>query len=274
MSDQHQWHRELWDALVDAFPSYDSLSQMVLFGGLSQSPEAITGNGDLGARAFALIQWALAHNRETDLLTAALEFNSSNLRLKAIASRHHACFWVGTRLLLVSPSTYPSFAKITTALFRFLQRLPFPVSAYTYGKEWIVVGGLDKTHVLAPFQWITHSDSEIRRVAPRWSGSQPPANLRITPGSDWFVLLKRDNDPNWPQYLFGIAADHQPLLDKLYMGPKALDMLLNRHYLVPADSTAQRRSYQYEYVFSDRWGLLTVPGGIFCQSDKAVLEDL
>lgn len=80
-----QW-QQFTEALVDAFPSYPRLSQMVQFR-LERNLAAISGDSSLTNVAFTLIQQLKAEGQLTKLIQAARESNPSNPKLLAFAQQ-------------------------------------------------------------------------------------------------------------------------------------------------------------------------------------------
>lgn len=78
--------KDLYDALLDAYPSRSALAQMVRFG-LGENLDAITSSGSLASTAFELIQWAEARSQLDALLAAARAANEGNPRLRAFVER-------------------------------------------------------------------------------------------------------------------------------------------------------------------------------------------
>ena len=73
---------KLFEALLKAYPTYDDLSELVLFQ-LDESLEAIAGSGRLRTVVLKLINWAKARGKKLDLLImGAYEKNPDNLELK------------------------------------------------------------------------------------------------------------------------------------------------------------------------------------------------
>jgi len=72
--------RQLMNALLDAFPDYDALQQMVRFG-LNENLDSIVSRGNLTTVAFELIKWAMAKGRLEELLVATIAENPQNLKL-------------------------------------------------------------------------------------------------------------------------------------------------------------------------------------------------
>jgi len=83
MSLSGQQRKQLQFALIDAFPTTAALEQMLTFG-LDKKLRAILGEGSLQDIVFKLIQIAEAEGWIEDLVRKAHEYNSGNLRLKAI----------------------------------------------------------------------------------------------------------------------------------------------------------------------------------------------
>src|SRR5689334_16893920 len=73
----------LQDALLDAFPSWNALEQLVEFE-LSESLERVAGKGRLEDVAFELIKWARARSRLDELLAGAMRRNPSNDELRSL----------------------------------------------------------------------------------------------------------------------------------------------------------------------------------------------
>ena len=78
---------ELQQALLDAFRRPEDLAQVVTFG-LDQNLFAITPDGTLEERVFALVEWAEAHGRLPDLVQAARTQNPGNPALADFATRY------------------------------------------------------------------------------------------------------------------------------------------------------------------------------------------
>jgi formylglycine-generating enzyme required for sulfatase activity len=79
-----QRRKKLQEALIDAFPSFASLEQMLLHG-LDKNLRAIAGEGSLRDVVFRLIQTAHSQGWIEDLIRAAREDNPGNQQLKDIA---------------------------------------------------------------------------------------------------------------------------------------------------------------------------------------------
>ncbi|MDJ0772840.1 MAG: effector-associated domain EAD1-containing protein [Mastigocoleus sp. MO_167.B18] len=78
--------QEFRDALVNAFPSYSSLEQMVSFE-FNENLESIAGNGEINNVAFNLIKWAEKKERLEELIRGACEENPGNTQLKDFIQR-------------------------------------------------------------------------------------------------------------------------------------------------------------------------------------------
>ncbi len=72
----HAFH----EALVNAYTD-ETMAQMVTFQ-LDENFAEIAGGSNLGARAFNLIAWAQRNGRLPDLISAAIEFNPGNAKLR------------------------------------------------------------------------------------------------------------------------------------------------------------------------------------------------
>ena len=82
-----QQSKTLFDALLDAFPSFAVLERMVRFG-LNENLHAVAGVGDLNDIVFRLLAWAQAQGRLTDLVTEASKANPGNSKLQAWVQNH------------------------------------------------------------------------------------------------------------------------------------------------------------------------------------------
>src|SRR5438034_4441879 len=76
--------KQLRDALISAFPTYEPLDEMVRIG-LNENLSAVAGEGNLREVVFALIRWAEAQGRITELVVAANEENPGNAALKEVS---------------------------------------------------------------------------------------------------------------------------------------------------------------------------------------------
>ena len=94
--------RELVAALVDAFPTYADLEQMVSFG-LDEGLQGIAGPGNAQTVAFSLVRWAEARGRLGDLVEAARAANPGNLPLRTFATGT----WVSVSPAAATPSAAP-----------------------------------------------------------------------------------------------------------------------------------------------------------------------
>ena len=79
--------KQLLDALVSAFPTTSSLSQMVSVE-LNQNLAAIAGGGSLIDAVFNLIQWAEARGQLDQLIDGALDANGANPDLANFVSQY------------------------------------------------------------------------------------------------------------------------------------------------------------------------------------------
>jgi len=77
---------QIVDALLSAFPTRADLAMLVTIE-LDAHLDAITTAPNLRADLFALVQWAIAHNRLNDLLAGARRQNPGNARLRALPAR-------------------------------------------------------------------------------------------------------------------------------------------------------------------------------------------
>lgn len=77
--------KALHQALVDAFPSYDSMAQMVELE-LGENLNALAGGTSTTQAAFDLIVWAEARGHVRALVEAALAANGGNAPLQAVAA--------------------------------------------------------------------------------------------------------------------------------------------------------------------------------------------
>jgi len=76
--------KELRDALLDAFPTFDDLQAMVSFA-LNEDLEPIAGSKNLKTVVFKLIQFANARDKKLErLIMGAYAENPDNLQLKAM----------------------------------------------------------------------------------------------------------------------------------------------------------------------------------------------
>ena len=76
--------RQLFDALLSAFPTTAALERMVTFG-LNENLERITTGSSLGDMVLSLMTWAQAQGRMEDLVRAAREDNPGSPDLRAFA---------------------------------------------------------------------------------------------------------------------------------------------------------------------------------------------
>jgi Effector-associated domain 1 len=79
-------HKELCDALLDAFRSIDEMKQLVRVG-IDKNLEALAGSGDLNTIVFRLIEQTESHGLTNKLITAARESRPGNSKLRAFAER-------------------------------------------------------------------------------------------------------------------------------------------------------------------------------------------
>lgn len=77
-----QQYKQLLDALVSAYPTRNTLAQMIFFE-LGENLDTIVGSGSLVDTTFDLIKWAEARGRLDDLIRGAARTNSGNSDLKA-----------------------------------------------------------------------------------------------------------------------------------------------------------------------------------------------
>jgi hypothetical protein len=80
-------HRELTAALLDAFPSNESLSPVIRDLG-QRSAQVLPQRANLSDCFDALISWAESHDRVVDLVVAAREQNRTNVKLQQFAQRY------------------------------------------------------------------------------------------------------------------------------------------------------------------------------------------
>jgi hypothetical protein len=80
-----QQRKQLYNALLSAFPARSDLARMIGFG-LNENLDAIAGGTSLSDTVFNLIQWATAQGRLEDLINAALSDNPGNPALKTFAA--------------------------------------------------------------------------------------------------------------------------------------------------------------------------------------------
>ncbi len=76
--------KRCYDLLLIAFPSYPELERIVFFGLGERLPEIIVPT-NLRDTAFELLKWTRAHDRDDELVTAAVEANTSHQALRAFA---------------------------------------------------------------------------------------------------------------------------------------------------------------------------------------------
>jgi hypothetical protein len=74
--------KRLQDALLDAFPSWNDLAQMVRFG-LGERLEQLVARDSLSSAVFALIEWAESRGQLDVLIASARSANPGNPRLQA-----------------------------------------------------------------------------------------------------------------------------------------------------------------------------------------------
>src|SRR5437016_5595001 len=77
--------RQLYDALLAAYPSPDMLKIMVSFG-LDQNLASIVPSTSLEGMVFDLIEWARQQGRLAELLQAAQQRNADNPLLRAFCA--------------------------------------------------------------------------------------------------------------------------------------------------------------------------------------------
>jgi hypothetical protein len=77
--------KQLYDALLSAFPTASDLGRMVTFG-LNENLARITTGSSLGDMVLSLMTWAQAQGRMEDLVRAALADNPGNAALQAFAT--------------------------------------------------------------------------------------------------------------------------------------------------------------------------------------------
>jgi effector-associated domain 1 (EAD1)-containing protein len=76
--------KQLYDALLSAFPTPTDLARMVAFG-LNTNLAQISTGSNLGDMALSLMTWAQAQGRMEDLVRAARQDNPGNAALQAFA---------------------------------------------------------------------------------------------------------------------------------------------------------------------------------------------
>jgi hypothetical protein len=76
--------KQLYDALLSAFPTASDLGRMVTFG-LNENLARITTGSSLGDMVLSLMTWAQAQGRMEDLVKAALADTPGNAALQAFA---------------------------------------------------------------------------------------------------------------------------------------------------------------------------------------------
>jgi hypothetical protein len=76
--------KQLYDALLSAFPTPTDLARMVAFG-LNENLAQISTGSNLGEMALSLMTWAQAQGRMEDLVRAARQDNPGNAALQAFA---------------------------------------------------------------------------------------------------------------------------------------------------------------------------------------------
>src|ERR1043165_3880195 len=81
--------RQLHEALLSAFLSRAALAKMVRFG-LDERLSDIADEPSLRATVFTLIEWAEAHGKLAQLLSAAVDSNPGNPDLRAVALQLNA----------------------------------------------------------------------------------------------------------------------------------------------------------------------------------------
>lgn len=86
MSGEQQ--RQLYEALLSAFPDAGSLRRMVQFG-LDQNLDVIADTSKLSDAVFELIQWAESRGKITKLIIAARNSNPDNPALRKVAEELH-----------------------------------------------------------------------------------------------------------------------------------------------------------------------------------------
>ena len=80
-----QQEMQLFEALIDAFPSVSALAQMVRFGEVTRSLAAVAGSGTLQDVVFNLVVWAGSHEKLDELIVAARNANPGNVLLRIFA---------------------------------------------------------------------------------------------------------------------------------------------------------------------------------------------
>ncbi|MDQ2805556.1 MAG: right-handed parallel beta-helix repeat-containing protein [Chloroflexota bacterium] len=77
-------HRRFYDLLLQAFPSYPELERMVFFG-LGENLAEIIATTNLRETVYELLKWTRAHDRDGELVAAAVEANGTHQALRAFA---------------------------------------------------------------------------------------------------------------------------------------------------------------------------------------------
>src|SRR5690348_4685573 len=75
--------KQLYDALLDAFPRYADLAQVIRWY-LNQNPALFGSEADLSGTAAKLIEWVAAQDRVSDLLLGARAMNPGNPALRKL----------------------------------------------------------------------------------------------------------------------------------------------------------------------------------------------
>ncbi|HEV2800401.1 MAG TPA: effector-associated domain EAD1-containing protein [Pyrinomonadaceae bacterium] len=112
--------RNLRDSLLNAFPDYQAMSQMVSFQ-LEVRLASIVAPGDMNAVAFGLIEWAKTQGRGEELIVKAHRESPTNPMLRAFVAEHlpsalvAAPAWSAPQLPLQAPPKFGAADETLTA---------------------------------------------------------------------------------------------------------------------------------------------------------------
>jgi hypothetical protein len=156
-------------------------------------------------------------------------------------------------LMAYDPAAYQSLGALLDELF--MNYLHRHVSPYSYGSEWILIGGAPmERRVLAPFQWIGTGNKPIIEVCPDWSVKRPLQSEGLIAGSQWWIISLREQDRASEGFegrqsgFYGLVTNDERVPKAISSDLKALSFLEDYLPWHPL-SEVQLDRFEFRYVF-------------------------
>jgi len=172
--------------------------------------------------------------------------------------------------IFIAPERYSSFGEMLDEIFVAYLGDAFP--PFSYGSEWLIWDQPWRGRVLLPWESVMVPDAAVHELAPTWV-KQSPAELGITPRSDWTISATRSGNPNVAPIHFAdkfvLAVNHPQFLTIILEDPKAPYILQERGVLRCSPLQPELvLSFSTIAVLVDRFHVC--PGGLLTETGKAI----